>query len=232
MIFIRTIRRLLIGFLLLQTVCLGNAHAQSAPSPLEISTYQGLQKAAHEGNVEAALSLIETGVDIEVRDVSGRTPLLIAAFALHEPIIKLLAEAGADLNAMEHRAYDIVTIAAVENDVEMLTTAIALGASAANITSPYHGTALIAAAHLGHHQVVDLLIKNKAPLDHVNNLHWTALIEAVVLGQGGTNHTETAKLLLKAGADQNIADSQGVTPLDHAKSRDYESMIQLFNDYD
>ena len=110
----------------------------------------------------------------------------------------------------------------------MLDTALALGASAGNITSPYDGTALIAAAHLGHHSVVDSLIKANAPLDHVNNLGWTALIEAVVLGNGGADHIETVRLLLNAGADQSIGDLQGVTPLEHAKSRGYQEMIKLF----
>ena len=44
---------------------------------------------------------------------------------------------------------------------------------------------LIAAAHRGHVDVVRALIAAKAPLNHVNNLGWTALLEAVVLGNGG-----------------------------------------------
>lgn len=47
--------------------------------------------------------------------------------------------------------------------------------------------ALIAAAHLGHVEVVKALIAGKAPLDRVNNLNWTALIESIVLGDGGPN---------------------------------------------
>ena len=65
---------------------------------------------------------------------------------------------------------------------------LANGASAKLVTSRYDGTALIAAAHLGHDGVVRQLIAAGAPLDHVNNLHWTALIEAVVLGDGGPRH--------------------------------------------
>ena len=36
---------------------------------------------------------------------------------------------------------------------------------------------------LGHDGVVRQLIAAGAPLDHVNNLHWTALIESIVLGK-------------------------------------------------
>ena len=77
--------------------------------------------------------------------------------------------------------------------------------------------------------MVDILIKGDAPLDHVNNLTWTALMESVVLGNGGPDHIEVARLLIEAGADQSIGDAQGVTPIEHAKSRGYSEMIQLFD---
>ena len=75
----------------------------------------------------------------------------------------------------------------------MLELALASGGNARAITSPYKGTALIAAAHLGHAKVVEALIAAKAPLDHVNNLGWTALIEAIVLGDGGPRHQATVE---------------------------------------
>ena len=86
-----------------------------------------------------------------------------------------------------------MTIAAVANDVPTLRLALELGASAKNVTSRYDGTALIAAAHLGHAEVVKILIAASAPLDHVNNLGWTALMESIVLGDGGSRHTDTLK---------------------------------------
>src|SRR5262249_60037694 len=107
----------------------------------------------------------------------------------------------ANPNALENDRYDIVTIAAVANDVPTLDAALALGCSAKNITSRYDGTALIAAAHLGHADVVRTLIKAGAPLDHVNNLGWTATIESIVLGDGGAQHQDTLKALIAAKAN-------------------------------
>ena len=72
-----------------------------------------------------------------------------------------------------------------------------------------------------------MLIAAGAPLDHVNNLGWTALMESIVLGNGGKDHTETLEALVKAGANVNIADRQGVTPLGHAKSRGYGEMVRI-----
>ena len=83
------------------------------------------------------------------------------------------------------------------------------------------------AAHLGHHEVVRELIGAGAPLDHVNNLGWTALIEAVILGNGGRRHTETVRALVEAGADVNLGDRSGVTALAHARQRGYTEITAL-----
>ena len=104
---------------------------------------------------------------------------------------------------------------------------LVLGASAKNVTSRYDGNALIAAAHLGHADVVRVLIAAGAPLDHVNNLGWTALIEAIVLGDGGARHTDTLKSLLEAKANPNLPDRSGQSPLGLARSRGFASMVKL-----
>lgn len=203
------------------------AAAQTPPSQSEIAAYRGLHAAAQRGDVDAIEQLIAEGADLNARDRAGRTPIHVAAFASQDEALRALARAGADLDAFEHQAYDIVTIAAVANDLELLDLALRLGASPANVTSPYDGTALIAAAHLGHHEVVKRLIGAGAPLDHVNNLTWTALIEAVVLGDGGADHIETVRALVEAGADTTIGDRQGITPLEHARARGYTEMIAI-----
>ena len=134
---------------------------------------------------------------------------------------------GADPNKLEIDRYDIITIAAVANDVPMLKIALEGGSDASAVTSRYDGTALIAAAHLGHVEIVRTLIAAQAPLDHVNNLKWTALIEAIVLGNGGERHTETLRALVDAGANVNIPDGSGATPLKLAKSRGYQEMVAI-----
>ena len=205
----------------------GATWAQTPPSASNAARYTGLLAAVYEGDADEARRLIAAGSDIEVTDDWGRTPLHVAAFRSNDEIVSILAQAGADMNALERQAYDIVTIAAVANDPELLRHALSLGASPANITSPYEGTALIAAAHLGHYEVVGILIEAGAPVDHVNNLEWTALIEAVVLGDGGDDHRKTVKVLLDGGADPSIGDAQGVTPLQHARQRGYWRIAEM-----
>ncbi len=203
------------------------AVAQVPPSPSETAQYQGLLKAAHDGDLPALRSEIEAGSDLEQADGRGRRAVHLAAHGSHEAIIAELAKAGADMNALDHDAYDAVTIASVANDVQMLEAALAAGNRADNVTSRYDGTALIAAAHLGHHEVVRVLIEAGAPLNHVNNLNWTAMIESIVLGDGGSNHQKTLQYLIDAGADQTITDGSGRTPLDLARMRGYAKMIEM-----
>lgn len=216
-----------VAALALAALCAHGASAQQMPSASEQRAYIGLQQAAWRGDLPALDKLLTQGskADLEVRDPHGRTPLQIATYAKQREAIRRLARAGAKLDAMDSQRYDAVTIASVADDPETLALLLSLGASAKQTTSPYDGTALIAAAHLGHVEVVRQLIAAGAPLDHVNNLHWTALIESIVLGDGGTRHQQTLALLVDAKANTQLADRDGKTPLQLARSRGYGAMV-------
>jgi ankyrin repeat protein len=151
----------------------------------------------------------------------------VATFARQREAVRALLQAGANHAALEHGRYDAVTIAAVADDEDTLRLLLAGGASAKLVTSRYDGTALIAAAHLGHEGVVRQLIAAGAPLDHVNNLHWTAAIESVVLGDGGPRHQATLQALIDAGANLQLTDRSGHTPLALARSRGHAAMVAM-----
>jgi len=203
------------------------AWAQVGPTAAEAARYTGLHAATYRGDVAQIQRLAAARADLNARDGHGRTPLHVATFARQREAIRALASAGADLNLLENDRYDGVTIASVADDEETLRVLLSLGASAKQVTSRYDGTALIAAAHLGHDGVVRQLIAAGAPLDHVNNLHWTAVIEAIVLGNGGTRHQATLQALVKAGANLQLADRQGQTPLELARARGYGEMVKM-----
>jgi ankyrin repeat protein len=220
-----------LSILCLLATCLTPASlkAQVPPSSADVMGYSGLFDAAQRGDAARIKSLVASGAmnSVDARDSHGRTPLHVAAYARKHDALRALAAAGANVNTLENDRYDIITIAAVADDVPTLEVALSLGASARNITSRWDGTALIAAAHLGHAEVVKTLIRAGAPLDHVNNLGWTALIESIVLGDGGARHTETLRALVAAGANVNIADRGGQTPLALASARRYRGMVDI-----
>ena len=201
--------------------------AQVAPSAAETGRYTGLHAAARRGDAAAIRQLVAAGASLNAREAYGRTPLHVATFARQRDAVRALLAAGADPSLLESDRYDAVTIAAVADDEETLRILLAGGASAKLTTSRYDGTALIAAAHLGHDGVVRQLIAAGAPLDHVNNLNWTATIEAIVLGDGGKRHQATLKALVDAGASLKLADRQGNSPLALARARGYREMVAM-----
>ena len=203
------------------------ATAQVPPSAAEAAAYSGLHGAAQRGDLAAVARLAAMPAAREARDAQGRSAVHVATFARQHEVLRRLASAGAALGALENDRYDAVTIASVADDEQTLRLLLQLGASAKLVTSRYDGTALIAAAHLGHVDIVRTLIRARAPLDHVNNLGWTAVIEAIVLGDGGPRHTETLRALVEAGADVNLADRNGQSPLTLATARGYGTMIGL-----
>ncbi len=218
--------RLLPAVIVAASICMPAA-AQVAPSPETIAAYRGLHAAAAKGDVAAIERAVRDGAALDAVDPQQRTPLHVAIFMKQHEAARALLRFGADPNRLEFGRYDIITIAAVANDLPGLKIALEGGGNPRAITSVYDGTALIAAAHLGHAEVVRMLIAAGAPLDHVNNLGWTALMESIVLGDGGTAHTDTLAALVKAGANVDIADRDGVTPLSHARRRGFTAMTEI-----
>ena len=217
----------IIATLFLVLLALLPASAQIAPTEAELRAYSGLHAAAARGDVADIEKRIASAEDKEAIDSRRRTPLHVAVYQKKYDAARALIRLGADPNKFEIDRYDIITIAAVANDVPMLKIALEGGGNPQAVTSRYDGTALIAAAHLGHAEVVRTLIAARAPLDHVNNLQWTALIESIVLGDGGKNHIETLRALIDAGANINIPDGSGSTPLKLARNRGYREMVAI-----
>lgn len=137
-----------------------------------------------------------------------------------------LIDSGADVNGQDETRQSAFLIAASEGFADLLRLTLSRGADV-HFTDSYNGTALIRAAHHGHVEVIAELLKTGIKVDHVNRLGWTALLEAIILGDGGRRHTETLRLLIEHGANVNLADGQGDTPLAHARRRGFTEMARL-----
>jgi uncharacterized protein len=188
---------------------------------------QALIEAAERGDTAAISQLIAHGDDINWQDARGRTAVLAATQANHAEAVGALIAAGADINIRDHRKDNPLLYAGAEGLLDILRLLIAAGPDT-RITNRYGGTALIPAAERGHVAVVEeLLAHTDVDVNHVNNLGWTALLEAVVLSNGESRHQRIVQLLIDYGADITIADKEGVTPLQHARRRGFAEIVRI-----
>jgi ankyrin repeat protein len=186
----------------------------------------GMSAAAEAGEADAVKVWLSQGASVHAQDKFGVTALIAAAYRNDLEIVDILIDAGADVNLKDHTQQSTYLIATSEGYLELLLKALQAGADVHSKDS-YNGTGLIRAAERGHVEIIRELLKMDIPIDHVNRLGWTALLEAIILGEGGERHTEVVRLLVEAGADVNLADSNGVTPLKHAQQRGFKNIEQI-----
>lgn len=193
----------------------------------QMQANEQLLRAADNGDLTGTRNALAAGADINVRDAAGRTAVLIATHRNNPDLVRALIEAGADINIRDNRQDNVFLYAGAEGLLEILRLAIAANADPA-LTNRFGGTALIPAAERGHVEVVrELLTHTKVDVDHINNLGWTALLEAIVLSNGGEKHRQIVQLLVDHDANVAIADKDGVTPLQHARRRGYTAIVGI-----
>nr|WP_234032999.1 ankyrin repeat domain-containing protein [Paenibacillus faecalis] len=186
-----------------------------------------LFQAVTEKDTDAVVNIIQKGVDIDAQDAKGQTPLLIATRNNDVATAEVLIDAGADVNIQDNIKDSPFLYAGAEGYLEILKLTIDAGADP-KITNRYGGTALIPASEHGYVEVVkELLTRTEIDVNHVNNLGWTALMEAVILNDGGEKQQQTIQILIDHGADVNIADRDGVTPLQHARNKGFKEIEQI-----
>jgi hypothetical protein len=196
-----------------------------APSP---GRDRALIAAARAGDGDRVRSLLEEGADVHARDATGATALAAAAYGNHLDAARALIEAGADVDAKDETQQSAYLIATSEvgDDTRLLELTLANGADV-HAKDSYNGTGLIRAADRGYIGIVQRLLETDIEVDHANRLGWTALLEAIILGGGDRRHTEVVRFLVEAGADVNLADAEGVTPLAHARRHGFDEMASI-----
>jgi ankyrin repeat protein len=188
---------------------------------------QQLISAAAEGDTKAVLELLEGGADIDATNNQGVTAVMAATQKNNVDTVKALIEKGADINIRNNNKDNVLLYAGAEGLLEIVKLAVQAGADT-TITNRFGGTALIPASDRGHVDIVEELLTNSdTDVNHMNNLHWTALLEAVILGDGRENYQEIVQLLVDHGADVNISDRDGVTPLEHAERRGFKEIERI-----
>ena len=211
---------LVLGLAAFMTVAMPqDANAESAAS-------RELLAAAERGDGVALQRLIAASVPLDPVDAAGRTPLLIAVERNHGGAAALLIAAGANINAQAANADTPWLLAGALGRADMLRLMTPKGPDF-SIRNRFGGNALIPACERGHVEAVRVLLTSAIDVNHVNNLGWTCLLEIVILGDGGPRHVEVTRLVLAAGANPNIADKDGVSPLAHARRKGQREIARL-----
>ncbi|HKS26489.1 MAG TPA: ankyrin repeat domain-containing protein [Pyrinomonadaceae bacterium] len=179
-----------------------------------------LIEAAYEGNTVQVQSLIEEGADVNERDASGRTALMIAANRGHTYVVQLLLERGADANVTDNKGTTAMQ-AAESRGFQRIVSMLKKFSAAPGQTENSSALKSQAQARLSLHRAVDegdfaalkSLIEGGADVNARSSDEWTPLMLATIKG-----HTEMVKALLENGADTNARNRKGWTALMFAVS--------------
>lgn len=186
-----------------------------------------LLKAATTGDPAAIRTALSAGATVDVRDAHHRTPLLHAARGDHKVAAQLLVAAGANPNAQDNQRDSPWLVTGVTGSVEMMRILLPANPDP-TLTNRYGGISIIPASERGHVAYVRaVLTETNINVNHINNLGWTALLEAIILGNGGQSHQEIVKILLSAGANPHQPDNKGVAPLEHANRLGHTKIATL-----
>jgi ankyrin repeat protein len=200
--------------------------ALEADKPSKRVANRRLLAAAERGDATAAALAIRAGANLETRDERGRTPLLLAATQDRLGVARLLVYLGADPDALDDQHDTPWLVTGVTGSVDMLQVLLPAEPDV-TIRNRFGGTSLIPASERGHVAYVRRAVRTAIDVNHVNDLGWTALLEAVVLGDGSQSYQQILTILLDAGADPKIADRQGVTALQHAERRGQREVARI-----
>ncbi|MGX1811513.1 ankyrin repeat domain-containing protein [Nocardia sp. NPDC055321] len=209
----------------------GRVAPESAPAPIDIPVAQNraLLSATVSGDPAAVRAALTDGAQVDTRDTAGRTPLMLAVLSDDLPVARVLLEFGADPDARDARGETPWVNTGVTGSVPMME---ALLPAHPDLTLPnrFGGNALIPAAEKGHlNYVREVLRQTDIDIDHVNDLGWTALLEAVYYGDGGPRYRDIVQVLVDNDADLTIRDANGRTAFDHAVRRGFDDIAALVN---
>lgn len=201
------------------SLSIGAAHAQSADVFAALTS----------GSQAALVNALEHVSDLEKVNAAGDTAVLVAARAGDLDALLALVQAGANVNAMDRKRRDVLNIAITTQNPALAELALSLGADPTMVTSVYDGAAIIYGSAKGAVEIVRMLTQAGAPVNRVNNLGWTALLEVAILGDGSKDYRDIAAMLIASGADPAIRDRDGRTAFDHAQAKGHAALARILS---
>lgn len=183
--------------------------------------------AVEKNNKEVLIQQLKNGVNVNTTDDQGRSLLLMATINKNIELAKVLVDYKADVNQQADNKDSAFLYAGATGQTELIKLFLTHGAKF-DVFNRYNGTALIPACERGHVSTVQLLANTRNfPINHINRLGWTALMEAVILGDGSSKYQQIVQILKDSGAQMDIPDFQGNTPLQHAQNKGFIEIINI-----
>jgi len=149
------------------------------------------------------------------------TPLMVCANYCAPDLVSFLLEKGAKVNAQSDGGMTALMLAMNPNEAEapIVVTRLLAGGADVNIVSGGGNSALMEAAHLGNTEILDMLLKAGAAVNHTNQFGESALMTASM----SRGKVTVVEMLLAAGANAALADVDGLTaPMLSVKYRNKE----------
>lgn len=183
--------------------------------------------AATAGDLDGVRNALASGAPIDARNRRRETAVLRAAKAGHHDVVRFLINDGADIDLQDDTSLNPFLFGCISNDLELVKISVEAGTNIELLTR-FGGNGLTPAAEKGNLEVVRYLVTNTdININLTNTVGWTALIEAVILGDGGETQQSIVSLLLTHGADPRLTDEWGVSPLELAQQKGFTAIAEL-----
>lgn len=181
-------------------------------------------------NAQVAVALLDMGTDIDARDNDGKTAIIFAASRGSEELFRALLDRGADIGIEGPNRRTALTYAMDEGHsiiVKLLLEKLH-GLGDERWYSTDGPRALHWAANFGNRAIVRRLLEHGIGVDELNNINETALFRAA--GPAWCEHQAMSEFLVDMGADVNIRNDTGMSPLHRAAQYAQAPVVKLLLD--
>ena len=162
----------------------------------------------------------------EVVNDLKQTPLMVATLNNKKGMVSLLLDFGFDPSQKDVNELSPF-VGAAANGFDDIFELMCLYKPDPKQFNRFGGTALIPSSEKGYLSTMQKALDYGVPINHQNRLGWSALLEAVILGDGGYLYQDIIRELLVHGADTSQRDFEDKSSLDYAKQNNQEDIEMM-----
>lgn len=196
--------------------------------------HKTIHEAVSRKDAAAVRTFLEQGANVNEKCVKGRTPLHHCTDLDEDnlEILKLLLDAGADVNWMDRCGLEAFMWAIIRSNFKSAEILIVAGANVNNRSIETDLTALSVATYRNNVKLMEMLISRGALLN-TRDVYGHAPLHKAVISSKNQSHSKAVEILLRNGANFNAKDNFGQTALHLLMRRsDFEvEIIRLLFSY-